>query len=284
MLGMSTSPAVAENAYPARVQPLPDAVDHWRAEREYWLGRLEAYYREAFGVGLDRLQTDDAATPGARVSVIQDIAKSNPDAFFATGARGILFYLQELRDHGVDPASLGSVLEFGLGFGRLLRHWLPIGPELFGCDVTLEAAEYCAEVFGERASIYCNAEEPPLAYYDGQFDHVFANSVFTHIRGEAAVRWAEEMGRIVRPGGVAIITALDDNVHLNNMTERELDQILRENEGVREWGRPGVRENYRYATDNAERRLWSPWFEVLEIRRHFKDQRHVILRRNADGA
>jgi SAM-dependent methyltransferase len=276
---MASSQAVADNAYPARVHPLHDAVDHWRAEREYWLGRLEAYYKEAFGVGLDRLQTDDDATPGARVGVIQDIAKSNPDAFYATGARGVLFYLQELRDHGVDPASLNTVLEFGLGFGRLLRHWLPIGPRLFGCDVTPQAAEYCSDLFGDRASIHCNGEEPPLPYDDAQFDHVFANSVFTHIRGESAVRWAQEMARIIRPGGVAIFSALDDNVHLNNLSERELDQNLIAHGGVREWGRPGVRENYRYATDAAEHRLWSPWFEVLEIRRHFKDQRHVILRR-----
>lgn len=278
---MTSSNAVAENAYPARVHPLHDAVDHWRAERDYWLGRLHAYYRDAFEVTLDRLQTDDATTPGTRVSEIQDIAKSNPDAFLATGARGILFYLQELRDHGVDPASLESVLEFGLGFGRLLRHWLPIGPRLFGCDVTPEAAAYCAGLFGERAHIHRNAEEPPLEYDNAQFDHVFANSVFTHIRGESAVRWAEEMARVIRPGGVAIFSALDDNVHLNNLSERELDEILIENDGVREWGRPGVRENYRYATDEAERRLWSPWFEVLEIRRHFKDQRHVILRRKS---
>ena len=75
------------------------------------------------------------------------------------------------------------------------------------------------------------------------------------------------------------MTALDENVQLVDVPERDLDRSIRENEGVHEWGRERVAENYRYATDDAERRLWSPWFEVLEIRRHFKEQRHVILRR-----
>lgn len=281
---MTNAPTAEPAAFPARVQPLADAVDHWKAERDYWLGRLGAHYREAFGVELDRLQTDDATTPGARVSVIQDPAKSNPDAFFATGARGVLLYLEELADHGFDPTSFGAVFEFGLGFGRLLRHWLPLGPRLFGCDVTPEAVDFCAGVFGDRAAIVQTGLEPPLPYADGRFDHVLANSVFTHIRGEATERWAREMARVTRAGGVAIITALDENVHLNHLNERDLDRHLREHEGVREWGKANVRENYRYATDAAERRLWSPWFDVLEIRRHFKEQRHVILRRNGTPA
>lgn len=82
---------------------------------------------------------------GASVRIIQHGAKANPDAFFATGARAMLIYLRELSDHGVDPRNVGSVLDFGIGFGRLIRHWLPIGPALFGTDVTEEAVAFCRE-------------------------------------------------------------------------------------------------------------------------------------------
>lgn len=256
-----------------------DAVEHWRDERAYWLGRLAEYYKSAFGVGLDPLQSDDRSTPGESARIIQHAAKSNPDAFFATGARGVLIYLKELADHGVDARALGAVLDFGVGFGRLIRHWLPIGPELFGVDFTPEAVAFCRENLGHRVDVRQNGPEPALPFEDGRFGFVFANSVFTHIRSSEAPGWARELARVLGPGGMAIISALDENVHLTHVSEHELDRSLRANDGVFEWGREIVTENYRYATDEAERALWSPFFETLEIRRHFKEQRHIILRR-----
>ncbi|MGD1916380.1 MAG: class I SAM-dependent methyltransferase [Phycisphaerales bacterium] len=257
----------------------PDAVDHWRAERAYWLDRLGDHYRAEYGRDLDPLQSDDGTAPGAAAGSIQHSAKTNPDAFFATGARAMLFYLRELEDHGVNPTALGAVLDFGMGFGRLTRHWLPLGPELFGSDVTTDAVDFCTRHLGHRVRVNLNGFDPDLPYDDGRFDFVFANSVFTHIQTKDAPGWAEELARILRPGSMAIITALDENVQLVDVPERELDRSLRESNGVYEWGNETVAQNYRYATDAAERRLWSPWFEVLEIRCHFKEQRHVILRR-----
>lgn len=281
---MSTAQA-APTARPTTDRAAPhqpaSAVEHWKAERAYWTGRLEAHYRDAFGVGLDPLQSDDNATPGGRTTLIQDAAKANPDAFYATGARTILLYLQELTDHAFNPSSFRRVFEFGLGFGRLIRHWLPIVPELAGSDVTPQAVDFCTQTFGDRIPIVLNSHEPSLPYPDAHFDHVFANSVFTHIRARNAPAWAAELARVTRPGGAAIFTALDENLHLFHMTEREFDRSLRANQGVHEWGRDVVTETFRYATDEGERALWSPWFDLLEVRRHFKEQRHVILRRKA---
>lgn len=274
--GVETKPSPHEHA-PGHLPA--DAVEHWRGERAYWMARLEEHYNAALGVGLDPLQSDDLATPGREARIIQYTAKANPDAFYATGARATLLYLQELTDHGVDPRSLDAVLEFGVGFGRLIRHWLPIGPELFGTDATPEAVAFCREHLGHRVDMGQNGFEPGLPYEHGRFCFIFANSVFTHIRSANAPGWVEELARVLRPGGLAIISALDENVHLTQVSEHELDQSLRANNGVYEWGREIVTENYRYATDEAERKLWSTHFETLEIRRHFKEQRHVILRR-----
>lgn len=281
-MGMPTSTELAKPKPDQQHLPLhmtPDATDHWRAERQYWLARLAEHYRTAFGVELDPLQSDDAATPGETARLVQHAAKINPDAFYATGARATLLYLQELTDHGFDPRRFEAVLDFGMGFGRLIRHWLPLGPRLYGTDVTPQAAAFCQQHLGHRVDVGQNGFEPTLPYDDNQFGYIFANSVFTHIQTKDARAWAAELARILRPGGAAIISALDENVQLFDITERELDQSLRERGGVHEWGNDTVAQNYRYATDAAERELWSAWFDVLEIRRHFKEQRHVILRR-----
>jgi SAM-dependent methyltransferase len=280
-MDMPTSPPQADRADQQHL-PLhmtPGATDHWRLERDYWLARLAEHYQAAFGVDLDPLQHDDAATPGMAARLVQHAAKTNPDAFYATGARATLLYLQELTDHGFDPQRFDAVLDFGVGFGRLIRHWLPLGAQLYATDVTPEAAAFCQQHLGHRVDVRRNGFEPELPYDDNQFAYIFANSVFTHIRTKDARAWAAELARILRPGGAAIISALDENVQLLDITERELDESLRDNNGVHEWGNETVAQNYRYATDAAERELWSDWFDVLEIRRHFKEQRHVILRR-----
>lgn len=52
--------------------------------------------------------------------------------------------------------------------------------------------------------------EPPLPYGDAQFDLVYALSVFTHMHEENARAWLAELARVVRPGGLALLTYLDE--------------------------------------------------------------------------
>jgi SAM-dependent methyltransferase len=56
------------------------------------------------------------------------------------------------------------------------------------------------------ASFEDNALAPPLPYRDGQFDLVYALSVFTHLPGPLLFAWMGEMDRIVKPGGFLIVS------------------------------------------------------------------------------
>ena len=53
-----------------------------------------------------------------------------------------------------------------------------------------------------------NASEPPLPFEAGRFDVLYAFSVWTHLPPEAQARWLAEAGRVLRPGGLALITTL----------------------------------------------------------------------------
>ena len=44
-------------------------------------------------------------------------------------------------------------------------------------------------------------QDPPLPYEDGYFDFVVAISIWSHYGEPAAIRWLDEMHRIIRPGG-----------------------------------------------------------------------------------
>ena len=51
-----------------------------------------------------------------------------------------------------------------------------------------------------------NAPIPPLPYPDEYFDVVYCLSVFTHLNESMQDLWIEELSRILKPGGVLLLT------------------------------------------------------------------------------
>jgi SAM-dependent methyltransferase len=102
-----------------------------------------------------------------------------------------------------------SVLEWGCGPGRILRH-LPdlLGTrcgKLAGSDYNGETIAWCRKnlpgiEFAE------NGLMPPLPYADESFDAVYSFSVFTHLSEAVQLAWASELMRVLKPGGVLLST------------------------------------------------------------------------------
>jgi SAM-dependent methyltransferase len=81
----------------------------------------------------------------------------------------------------------------------------------------LKGVEVCGSDRDERALEWCrlnlpfarfeqNGLAPPLAYDDGAFELVYALSVFTHLAEELQRLWLIELDRVLRPGGLFILT------------------------------------------------------------------------------
>lgn len=247
-------------------------------ELGYWSGLARDEYRRRFGLELDPLQTDRGRTPGlGEVARIQSESKADPDVFLATGLRAALSYLDELAAAGVDPAGLTRILEFGVGYARILRHFAPLPAELFGCDVTAETIRWCEDNLGGLARFAVSPADPPLPYADAHFDFVYANSVFTHIQNERTPAWIRELARVTRSGGMVITSHYDLNQHLQRFTTEEVDQAFRR-AGFLEWGDASVRQsNVCYAPERLES-LWGEHFEVLATRCHLREQAHLVCR------
>lgn len=100
-----------------------------------------------------------------------------------------------------------SVLDFGCGAGRVVRHLAPLAPEteLWGSDIDPRCIEWDREHLGDRLSFVVNGELPPLPFPDAKFDLVYALSVFTHLSTHWAA-WLVEMDRILAPGGRLLAT------------------------------------------------------------------------------
>ena len=255
----------------------------WRAERAYWQPKLFGYYRDQLGLTPHPLQSAEVLVPPTDLATrIQNTSKATPDAFFGTGYRQAWLYLQELQLLDIDPRQLKGVLEFGVGFGRLLIQYLPLGVPLAGCDVTPEVIEWANRGLSPVADLRVTTPSPPLPYNDGQFGFVYANSVFTHIPLSDQLTWARELTRITTTGGAIIASYLDANCYLNQLTFREFYDQWEGTSGFEADRDRGVQMT-TYLSDAALHAHWSQVGEVVAIRHHFREQKHVVVRRLADN-
>ncbi len=128
--------------------------------------------------------------------------------FLRSGRQATRFLCGLLRANGVRPESLRSVLDFGCGCGRLLRHFPVLGIrhlELHGTDYNPLLIDWCRQNL-PIADFQVNDLEGPLNYRDEMFDFVYAISVFTHLTEPLQFAFLQEMARILKPRGHLIIT------------------------------------------------------------------------------
>jgi SAM-dependent methyltransferase len=129
----------------------------------------------------------------------------------ALAAGGSCYYadlvVEGFRAAGVEASAAGRVLDFGCSSGRVVRVLAAAFPavEWHGCDPN-EAATAWAAGHIPGVEFALSPQAPPLAYEDGCFRSVFAISVWSHFGEPLALRWLDEMHRVLRPGGALLMT------------------------------------------------------------------------------
>ena len=179
--------------------------------REWWRGlqRDRHLSRSADGFPL----------PPAKLIVL--VTGSADSTWYTEGGKlGAESICRTLLDAGVSPAQFQSVLDFGCGCGRVIRHWRPLtGARLHGADQNGDLVEWCRQNL-PFAEFQSNTLEPRLDYTDRTFEFAYALSVFTHMPEDLQQPWMNELWRILRPGGYLLITTQGDEF-LPKLTETE---------------------------------------------------------------
>jgi SAM-dependent methyltransferase len=127
------------------------------------------------------------------------------EEFLAGGALGRRILTETLARNGVEVERLGALLDFGVGCGRVARHWVGIEADVHGCDYNAALVEWCGANL-PHVTAARNRLEPPLPYADERFDFVYALSVFTHLTEPQQRAWAAELRRVTRRGGHVLFT------------------------------------------------------------------------------
>jgi SAM-dependent methyltransferase len=196
---------------------------------------------------------------------------------------------------GSPIAARESILDFGCGCGRLLRRLIDAAPNsrLVGCDTDAGAIGWVAANL-PRVDAYVIDALPPLPFPDGSFDLVIGYSVFTHLDEEYQDAWLAELHRVLRPGGVGLLTihgeAAWDRMSRTALAGRpELETVARERDeyGFAYWGDDGWEKFFpdyyhtSFHTTDYVQSHWAKWFEHVEVDAgdYWRNHDIVIVRR-----
>lgn len=132
-------------------------------------------------------------------------------SFLEAGRAAYTILAAALEASGRSPLNVDRILDFGCGCGRTLRFLEPYAArvEIHGCDVDEAAIEWCRANL-PFATVRTNPPTGRLPYADATFDVVYAISVFTHLCEENHLAWLDELHRVLRPDGIAILTTSGD--------------------------------------------------------------------------
>lgn len=126
--------------------------------------------------------------------------------FYYKGIIGSLCIKDILQKNGFDINKFDSILDFGCGCGRVMRHGKTLkGPKLYGADLNPVLVPWCKKSL-TFADFKSNKLYEKLDYGDEKFDFIYAISVFTHLTEDLQNFWIGELTRILKPGGLLLIT------------------------------------------------------------------------------
>ena len=149
---------------------------------------------------------------------------TNDDAgFWLLGLRDYLKVKTAMERHGRPQAGQtpARFFDFGCASGRLLRHVVcqEEGVEVWGCDILQNNVDWVLKHLPPTIKIFRNTIYPSLPIPDATFDVITAFSVFTHIDMFEDL-WLLELRRVLRPGGIAVITVHSERTWLRVRTHK----------------------------------------------------------------
>ena len=243
-----------------------------------WRGflRLEWWVR-------DRFKTVKGAQPIPPARLRFKVGECNEIGVFrAVGEQSAKNIQNAVCEAGYPLEHFHSVLDFGCGCGRTLT-WLSKsfpGIQWHGTDVDAEAIEWCRENIPGGA-FEINGKAPPMGYRDESFDFVYAISVFTHLSGDAQRVWTQELHRVVKRGGIVLLTTHSE---LTWKDLGEAEAVEREGHVFRTSGKlRGILPGWYHTAFQTREYTMAMLSEQFEIVRHLSngsgEQDALVVRR-----
>lgn len=178
---------------------LPDPVK--------WLGHAVLNHVDPLAVRRFRRRTGwRDPIPGRRLRT--RVGAGRLEAYAHGGVR-VARELEAILERRCRPiGACEAVYDFGSGPGRVLTQ-LPASPgaRLAASDVDSEAIAWLRR-HHPRVDARANDPLPPSPFEPGSFDLVYSISILTHLNEASQEAWLAEIARLLRPGGLAVLTTM----------------------------------------------------------------------------
>lgn len=200
-------------------QAVEDAVGWEQACRRLGVPEAVAWYREQaslkdvlkalcdLAIAEPRLQSILIGGPIPNTPGLSPLSDNGAEYAVRGGMSHAIAVARQIDEHARDTEAGLDILDFGCGTGRLLRPLTRYRPRdrYWGAEVNPAALDWLAEAL--PFARYLPLEPtPPCPAEAASFDVVYAWSIFTHFSESAHKAWLAELYRILRPGGVLIVT------------------------------------------------------------------------------
>jgi SAM-dependent methyltransferase len=230
------------------------------------------------------------AGPIPRRTLRARVGAHNVDFYVDAGRKVAGAVGEAVARAGDDIRELGQIADWGAGSGRVLAHVDEIRGGVDGlaaCDVDAEAIAWLREALpGVDARV--NGFEPPLPFEADRFDLLYSISILTHLDEPAQDAWLEEIRRVVKPGGLAIVSVNGESpyretrggTHPAALSPGLLKRLRARGDladegfvfeaydiGGGEQGQfPGITGSYglTFQDPGRVRDRWSRWFDIVE--------------------
>ncbi|PYN82310.1 MAG: methyltransferase [Candidatus Rokuibacteriota bacterium] len=182
-----------------------------KAPMELFHGISDGFWFWLCAEGYQRHPSLRAILPGLPDEAIQlNFTGSKGEQVLREGFRAYVLLKEQYETHVGPLAKCGPILDFGCGWGRIIRFFLKdVEPSrLVGIDPVKEMIEFCTS-----SNKWCRFElmnrRPPTRFPDNMFDLIYGYSVFSHLSEKVHEDWLAELRRILRPGGLLVVTTRD---------------------------------------------------------------------------
>jgi SAM-dependent methyltransferase len=141
------------------------------------------------------------------------------EKYYRSGRMAASWLLSIIRKYQGDQTQ--DALDWGCGPARIIRHLPELAPTIrwYGSDYNSKSIEWFS---ANLPTIVWKVNQitPPLDMADNSLDVVYGFSRFTHLSATNHELWAAELHRVLRSGGLAIVSTQGHNF-LNLLTESE---------------------------------------------------------------
>src|SRR5689334_20896954 len=169
---------------------------------------------------------DGLPLPPARLRTQIGPLHADADFFLQSGRHNADLIRELVREQGASLDDVGALLDWGCGCGRVLRQWAGLEQtRVFGCDIDARMVAWCNANL-PFADARLNQLTPRLPYDGDSFGLAYAFSVMTHLSRELQDVWMGELLRVLRPGGLLLISTLGEYyASRNRLTPSERDSF-----------------------------------------------------------